>query len=75
MKKFEVWAEGYVATGNYSQAIFLGEYKGDTFRDAVINYKNSVTDDNTRRCIDVDGMTFGGCRFFDNEKEARKSFG
>jgi len=72
---FEVWTEGYSVTGNSSKANFHGRFKGETFRDAVIAFKESVTDEYSRKCIDVDRMTFWGCRFFDNQAEASKSFG
>ena len=72
---FEVWTEGYSATGNSSKATFHGRFKGETFRDAVIAFKESVTDEYSRKCIDVDEMTLWGCRFFDNQADASKSFG
>lgn len=75
MKKFEVWSEGYAATGESGDAVFHGNFEGETFRDAVISFKNSLTNPHSISCIDIDRMTFWGCRFFDNEIDARKSFG
>jgi len=45
------------------------------FKDAVIAFKNTLTDPYSISCIDLNRMTFWGCRFFDNEQDARKSFG
>lgn len=75
MKTFEIWAEGYSATGEYSPATFLGRFEGDTFRDAVIAWKNTLKDEHSIRCVDVDNLSFWACRLFDNENDARKSFG
>ena len=75
MKKFEVWTEGYAATGESGKATFHGEFKGETLKDAVIKWRNTLTDPHSVKCVDLDRMTFWGCRFFDNETDARKSFG
>lgn len=74
-KEFEVWTEGYATTGQSSDAMFHGKFKGKTFKDAVIAWKNTLTDKYSIQCVDVDRMNFWGCRFYDNEKDARKSFG
>lgn len=75
MKTFEVWSEGYRATGESGTAMLHGKFEGETFKDAVIAYKDTVTDLYSRSCIDVENLKFWGCRFFDNELDARKSFG
>lgn len=74
-KTFEIWTEGFAVTGQSSRAIFHGKFKGETFKDAVIAFKETVTDKHSRDCIDTDKLVFWGCRFFDNEVEARKLFG
>lgn len=76
MPKFQVWSEGYEATGQSCGATFHGEFEGETFRDAVIAYKETVTDQYSKDCIHTEGtLNIWGCRFFDNEIDARKSFG
>lgn len=75
MAKFQVWTEGYSATGGSSDATFHGEFEGETFKDAVIAWKNTLTDPYSIECVDLERMCFWSCRFFDNEKDARKSFG
>ena len=75
LNTYEVWTEGYVVTGGSSGAVFHGAWKGVDFKDAVKNYAESVEDPYARSTIDLDRMTFWGCKFFDNEADARKSFG
>lgn len=78
-KEFEIWTEGYAATGERGTATFHGRAIGETFEEACISLlpdrldKDSNSPDGYRR--------FGGrlsiwaCRCFDNEADARKSFG
>lgn len=72
---YEVWTEGYAATGESSSATFHGKYFASSFRDAVLQW----VDKNPNRGKDFsekDGvMRLWGCRFFDNEKDARAKFG
>lgn len=74
-KTFEVWTEGYAATGQTCEATFHGKFEAETFKEAVILFRDSLSDDYSKRCVDLDRMCFWGCRFFDNEIDARKSFG
>lgn len=39
MKEFEIWEEGYAATGQHSGAYFIGKAMGETFDEACINFK------------------------------------
>lgn len=75
MNKWQVWTEGYMATGESGKAIFHGEFDGETFRDAVKAYRDTITDPYSIKCVDLENLTFWACRFFDNEADARKSFG
>lgn len=74
MKNWDIWSEGYVISGNESQADFFGTFPGDTFNDAVMAFKHS-TSGRDADLINVEKMTYWGCRLFDNEIDARKSFG
>ena len=74
-KFFEIWSEGYVLQGNSSKAIFHGKFNGNTFKDALIAFKESMNDEYSKKCIDVENSKFWGCKLFDNENDARKSFG
>jgi hypothetical protein len=74
MKTFEVWTEGFSATGESGDATFHGEFEGKTFREAVNAY--IATDpEYHNQYYDAKRLTYWGCRFFDNESDARKSFG
>ena len=73
-KTYEVWSEGYAATGESAGARFHGKFKGVTFRDAVESYINTLSPD-SRKSFNGERLTYWGCRFFDNEQDARKSFG
>lgn len=76
MKSFNIWTEGFAVTGESGKAQYHGNYKGKTFKDAVQNFKDNATmDESSRKCIDVENMNFWGCRFFDNKNDASKSFG
>lgn len=74
-KEFEVWTEGYAATGETGTATFHGKFKGKTFKDAVKSWANKLINPYDIRCVNLDNMSFWCCRFFDNEKDARKSHG
>lgn len=87
MKEFEIWSEGYRATGESSDATFHGKFAGETFDDAVNKFneqcvkkygkpsaeKGSVLDGRTMKPLD--DWRIWGCKLFDNEADARKSFG
>jgi len=74
-KTIDLWSEGYAATGESSDAIFHGTFKSKDLRDAVIQFRDSLDDEGSKNCIDIKRLTFWGCKFYDNESEARKSFG
>lgn len=76
MRKFEIWCEGYIITGNSADASFLGTEMAETWDEAVQKYMDK--NPNRIDVRDVDGVkiyTDWGCRLFDNEIDARKSFG
>lgn len=75
IKRYQVWIEGYQATGQSTKATYHGEYEGQDFKEAVTAFKDSLTDEHSRQCVDLNRMTFWGCKFFDNESDARKAFG
>lgn len=76
----QIWIEGYAATGEHGTAHFCGIYKADTFDQAMEQYSADIA-----RIYPNDGeplkknekgywLTWG-CRYYDNEADARKSFG
>lgn len=77
-KQWEVWLEGYAATGESSTAqkltsLLHDRWQGETFQDAVRLALGVLTWD--MKYYDEKKNAFWGCRFFDNETDARKSFG
>ena len=69
MKEYEIWSEGYAATGESAPAHLHGKQEAESFFEAcLIFFKGSYL-------FNVDRMTYWGCRLFDNETDARKSFG
>lgn len=76
MKTYNVWMEGYIITGNSGKAEFVGSKEAETFEDACATlleekygkevFKQQYTQSNN---------TWWGCRMFDNEADARKSYG
>jgi hypothetical protein len=90
MKEYEIWSEGYAATGESAPAHRLlrpGEsnsrWSGVTFQQAVVKALNelhwTMLSEMLQGCgsclYDAKNNTYWGCRFFDNESDARKSFG
>jgi hypothetical protein len=87
MKLFEIWAEGYVATGEHQRAIKLAEAFAETFDDAVKHYMDTTHNHDvnkvTRKRYTSEeayqnrrsNWEIWGCMLFDNEADARKSFG
>ena len=76
MKNYEVWTEGYTATGENSKATFHGIFLGSTFKDAVYNYIKTLSKGSQQYFKENNSeLRFWGCRFFDNEIDARKNYG
>jgi len=74
-QEFEIWAEGCATTGERSEATFHGTFIAPTFHDAVTQWRDTLEDERTRSLVNLDNLTFWGRRLFDNETEARKSYG
>lgn len=68
--EYEVWMEGYSATGDHSNARLLGKVIGANFGDAIQKLEQATLIESR------DGKWYiWGCRLFDNEIDARKTFG
>jgi hypothetical protein len=68
-RQFEIWSEGYVVSGNSSDAMLHGTQKAETFREACkIFFKNDSY-------YNATSNTYWACKLFDNETDARKAFG
>lgn len=80
MSKYQIWSEGYQVTGNQGTAQRLTftknedtMWEGETFQKACENALKVLKWDMSY--YDAKRNTYWACRFFDNEADARKSFG
>lgn len=86
-KEFDIWMEGYAATGEHGTATLVGKGTGETFDEAVRDYMsktpNHGIEEVTRNRYSSEenynnrksNWHIWACRLFDNEADARKSFG
>ena len=72
-KEFDIWVEGYRATGESQTAQYFGKQKGFSLADACRRYAESHPSDAS--FWNKDFTAYWACRVFDNEADARKSFG
>jgi len=75
MKIFEIWMEGYAATGESGSAQLLGTKPGKTFMDAYLNYVKDFYGESPPDHVSLNKPSIWGCRIYDNEADARKVFG
>lgn len=73
MMIFSIWAEGFVATGQSALAQLMGIGRGQTFKEACKDLASA--DPGFSSNYDHENGTHWGCKLFDNEADARKSFG
>lgn len=69
MRNFEIWQEGYSATGQYSPAFRVGETMAETFEEACVALCGKYKDFNVESC------SVWGCRLYDNAEDARAFVG
>ena len=69
MKSYDVWMEGYSATGDYAPAHHVGRVAADSFKEACIKLLNADSS------FDEERLNSWGCKLFDNEADARAGFG
>jgi hypothetical protein len=75
LRTWAIWSEGFAVTGQASPATHHGNYSGATFLDACKAWA-ATTEDPKLFKIDNGGFpSYWGCRLYDNETDARKSFG
>jgi len=90
LKEYEVWSEGYRATGESGDATLHGKAKARNFGQACdivfckerLEWIEKVNDpsyvqyeDYSRWDYDSSAKSYWGCRLFWNEVDARRSFG
>lgn len=86
MKEYEIWIEGYAATGERAGASYLGKAIGETFAEACRNFREPEDVFNMGIQIRKKGdplkldehypyPSIWACRLYDNEADARRFFG
>jgi len=73
-KLFHIWSEGYVATCEHGTAQYICSVYAKTFKEACIStFKKGLFDGYGN--FNEEQLTLWGCHLYDNEQDARKSFG
>lgn len=73
MKRYEIWREGYRATGEHGTAQCFGWYETETWLEAV--EKLAKLNPEFNNLWNREKMTYWGCSLFENEKDARERYG
>lgn len=73
----QVWMEGFCVMEGASGASFVGIVEAETFSEAVVEAVRLKVEQGMLdgRQFNKDRLTYWGCRFFESEYCARKSFG
>jgi len=70
MQQYEIWSEGFISTGQVSNATWCGTVTAESFQAACDEkFKDH------KNFYKKEKLTYWGCRLFDNEADARRSFG
>lgn len=88
MTEYEIWIEGFAATGQHQKAHLIGKSKGNTFKEACENFRHPediMKYDGTEVLVkkgtplsldeDREAPSIWACKLHDNEQDARKAFG
>jgi hypothetical protein len=76
--KYHIWSEGFATTGQSGQAMCHTDkpIEAESFNEAVRIFADANPDFDESLVRHKDGRwTYWGCNLFDNETDARKSFG
>lgn len=72
-KEHHIWIEGHRATGESSQASYIGVGYGPTF--AIACEEFAARNPSFNNLFNKERLTYWGCGLFNNEADARKTFG
>ena len=70
-----LWIEGYSCTGNSAPAQYLGSFEAPSFNQACEKYNLNGGRLPLSYNAEYNEWSNWGCRVFDNETDARRSFG
>ena len=76
---YQVWIEGYAATGESGKAMFMGVYEANSFAEAAEiachEFFSDFQESLFRAGTDTTPPAYWGCRIFDNPADAMEAFG
>jgi len=75
--RYQIWMEGYLATGMegiQAPAKFMGSMEANSFREACIKF-SKTPDAKGFGNFSEQSLSYWGCGLYDNEADARASFG
>jgi hypothetical protein len=75
---YEVWSEGFAVTGEQQPAVLHGEVEAASFEAACAKLFTGEGRDGGhgwQPYFDAVRMTYWGCKLYDNEADARRSYG
>lgn len=75
LNEYEIWCEGYAATGHRGQAFCFGKAHGENFREACRAFFRVEIAAGKFHTYDPAENRYWGCQLYDNETDARKTFG
>jgi len=67
-KKYQIWVEGFIATGENGRAHLAGTYEAEEFSEACAM---AAKGRNWGDLFNPERLTYWGCRLFPTEHEAR----
>ena len=72
-REFDIWSEGFAATGESGTATYHGTIKAHSFFEAC----NKFAEENPsfNNYYKSERLTYWGCRLYSNEQVARSTFG
>jgi hypothetical protein len=73
IREYEIWMEGFAATGQSGPAQILGSQRGRSFKEAVLLFVKDHPQ--YKKDFDPENLRIWGCQLYDNEAAARSSFG
>lgn len=75
---WDVWIEGYQATGEHGHHELVGKFSGKTFQEACKSAAMELARcdmETFNKYYNKNQNTWWGCSFYDNEADAAKYFG
>lgn len=69
----DLWMEGYALNGDRGTATYLGTFEASTVQEAAKAW--ATTGSPLAKYLNTARTAVWGCRLFDNEADARRTFG